>query len=290
MRVYACHCLDCQRATSSAFSISVSVPGEAFQVSGKELQGVFGGVTDGGRTKTRWVCADCGVCLCGGVKVGTEPPGYVRNVMVRAPSRSRQSVPGSRPLVRAGTLDDTSWVRPTIHMYARTKQPWMIIPDGSVVHTAGPWAIAAPIHLAALWATQRSKRQSAERRLMLNLKEGTGGPRCHRFGAWIAAFAVAIGLGPGAQATSTFCAVVKETEDGFVALRDGPSVNHRMLLRLVLLEIVLVDTGQCRGDVCSYDGKWLVVEGVPRKDGMSSNQFTRGWVRSSLVRQAACPE
>jgi hypothetical protein len=25
---------------------------------------------------TRWVCPDCGICLCGGVKIGTEPPGF----------------------------------------------------------------------------------------------------------------------------------------------------------------------------------------------------------------------
>jgi hypothetical protein len=36
--VYACHCADCQRATVSAFSIGVAVPGEAFRLTGKELQ------------------------------------------------------------------------------------------------------------------------------------------------------------------------------------------------------------------------------------------------------------
>lgn len=113
-RVYACHCTDCQRATTSAFSISVSVPAEAFRVSGKELRPVPGGVTDAGRTKTRWVCPDCGICLCGGVKLGTEPRGYIRNV-------------------RAGTLDDTSWLRPTIHYYVRSKHPWLVLPENSTI-------------------------------------------------------------------------------------------------------------------------------------------------------------
>jgi hypothetical protein len=35
--VYTCHCEDCQRATASAFSVGVAVPGEAFHLSGKEL-------------------------------------------------------------------------------------------------------------------------------------------------------------------------------------------------------------------------------------------------------------
>jgi hypothetical protein len=51
--VYACHCADCQRATVSAFSSGVAVPGEAFRLTGKELQPASGGVTAGGRSKTR---------------------------------------------------------------------------------------------------------------------------------------------------------------------------------------------------------------------------------------------
>src|SRR4051794_31509248 len=103
--VYTCHCTDCQRATASAFSIGVAVPGEAFRLTGKELQPAPGGITDGGRVKTRWVGPDCGISLCSGVKIGTEPPGYTR-------------------IVRGGTLDDTSWLKPTTHFYTRNKQPW----------------------------------------------------------------------------------------------------------------------------------------------------------------------
>ncbi|MDN3568758.1 GFA family protein [Paeniroseomonas aquatica] len=118
-RVYACHCTDCQRVTTSAFSIGVSVPGEAFRVTGKELQPVPGGITEGGRAKTRWVCPDCGIWICGGVKVGTEPPDYTRHV-------------------RGGTLDDTSWLRPTLHFFARSKQPWVILPEDATVYEAAP--------------------------------------------------------------------------------------------------------------------------------------------------------
>ncbi len=52
-RVYTSHCTDCQRATVSAFSIGVAVPGEAFRFTGKELQPAPGGITAGGRVK-RW--------------------------------------------------------------------------------------------------------------------------------------------------------------------------------------------------------------------------------------------
>jgi len=117
--VYTCHCEDCQRATASAFSVGVAVPGEAFHLSGKELQQAPGGVTAGGRPKTRWVCPVCGIAPCGGVKPGTEPPGYIR-------------------IVRGGTLDDTSWLKPTAHYWTRNKQPWVVLPEGDKVYETQP--------------------------------------------------------------------------------------------------------------------------------------------------------
>ena len=30
----------------------------------------------------------------------------------------------------AGTLDDTSWVQPRAHIYTKSKQPWVEIPEG----------------------------------------------------------------------------------------------------------------------------------------------------------------
>jgi hypothetical protein len=32
--------------------------------------------------------------------------------------------------VRAGTLDDTSWLHPTAHFSTRSKQPWITLPEG----------------------------------------------------------------------------------------------------------------------------------------------------------------
>jgi hypothetical protein len=49
LSVYACHCTDCQRVTSSAFSIGVVGPASAFRSNGSDPQTAPGGVTsDGG--------------------------------------------------------------------------------------------------------------------------------------------------------------------------------------------------------------------------------------------------
>jgi hypothetical protein len=112
--VYTCHRTDCQRATVSAFSIGVVVPTGAFHLTGKEPQAAPGGVTAGGRTKIRWVCPDCGIRICGGPKFGTEPPS------------NQWIVPG-------GTLDDPSWLRPTTHFWTRSKEPWVVLPEGDEI-------------------------------------------------------------------------------------------------------------------------------------------------------------
>jgi hypothetical protein len=103
--VYTCHCTDCQRLTSSAFSIAVVASDGAFRLTTgvpRSLQKI----ADSGREIIRWNCPLCGSWICG------------------APTA------GSATRVRAGTLDDTSWLRPTVHFWIRSKQPWVALPEG----------------------------------------------------------------------------------------------------------------------------------------------------------------
>ena len=112
---YTCHCLDCQRLTSSAFSMAIVVPDTGFRLMGvapRPLQRT----TDSGRVATRLVCPECGSWICG-------MPG---------PDGTRR--------VRAGTLDDTSWVRPTEHFWTRSKQAWVTLPKGDQVFATQPAA------------------------------------------------------------------------------------------------------------------------------------------------------
>jgi hypothetical protein len=110
--VYACHCRDCQRLTSSAFSMGVVVPETAFKLHGVEPRALQR-LADSGRTSTRWVCPDCGSWV-------VSPP---RDGVIR---------------VRAGTLDDTSW--PTRHIWTRSKQPWVTFAEGDQIFEAQPTA------------------------------------------------------------------------------------------------------------------------------------------------------
>ena len=117
--VYACHCMDCQRITSSAFSIGVVVADEAFRSIGNDPRAAPGGVTAAGRVKSRLICSECGTWIYGDPRPGTEHPGMIR-------------------VVRGGTLDDTSWLKPTAHFWTRSAQPWVRLPEGATLHDTQP--------------------------------------------------------------------------------------------------------------------------------------------------------
>ena len=110
--VYTCHCTDCQRLTSSAFSMGVVIPDTALRLSGVEPRQLQR-TADSGRVNTRLVCPECGTWIC-----GTPRDGLHR--------------------VRAGTLDDTLWLRPTRHIWTRSKQPWITLLEGDQVFEAQP--------------------------------------------------------------------------------------------------------------------------------------------------------
>jgi hypothetical protein len=107
---YTCHCTACQRLSASAFSSALVVAAEACRFTGAEPRSFQRGA-DSGRTVTRWVCAGCGTWICNGAKPGTAPP-------------------GAFVALRAGTLDDTSWLRPSAHFWTRSAQPWVTLPEG----------------------------------------------------------------------------------------------------------------------------------------------------------------
>jgi hypothetical protein len=105
MFVHCCHCLNCQRHTGSAFVINLLV--EATRV--ETLSGGPQPVTmplNGGSPNRIFRCPKCQVA------VWSE---YGGRSEVR--------------FVRGGTLDDPSAVSPDVHIYTRSKQPWVRLPE-----------------------------------------------------------------------------------------------------------------------------------------------------------------
>ncbi len=102
--VHCCHCLNCQRQTGSAFVINLLIEAERVEVLAGTPQPVDV-PRDDGSVQRIYRCPDCQVAIF-----------------------SEYSRPEVR-FVRAGTLDDPSAVAPDVHIYTRSKLPWVQIPD-----------------------------------------------------------------------------------------------------------------------------------------------------------------
>jgi hypothetical protein len=112
--VYTCHCIDCQRLTSSAFSMAIVITDVSFRIAGIEPRAIQW-TADSGGVVTRWVYPECGSRDCG---ASSSDDGLRR--------------------VRAGTLDDRSWLRPTAHFWTRANQPWITLPEGDQIFETQP--------------------------------------------------------------------------------------------------------------------------------------------------------
>jgi len=102
--VHCCHCLNCQRQTGSGFVINVLIETDRVQLLAGEPQSVA--VPRGGGKKQKiWRCPTCQIALY-----------------------SQYTSPRVR-FVRAGTLDDPAAVAPDVHIFTRSKLPWVMLPE-----------------------------------------------------------------------------------------------------------------------------------------------------------------
>jgi len=97
----ACHCSDCQRQTGTAFSVFVAVPREALAVEGSTLASFTVTGEEHGTSNERRFCSACGSPIVSFVEAAPD-----------------------LAFIKAGTLDDASWVEPTLEIWSRSAQPW----------------------------------------------------------------------------------------------------------------------------------------------------------------------
>ncbi len=110
-----CHCSDCRKASGSAFATVVGVQASTFTL----LQGEpveYSVTADSGQKVTRQFCKTCGSQLFSG------NPSAADIVWIKA-----------------GSLDDPSWVKPSLSIWTTSAQPWGTIPSDlqSFTHNFG---------------------------------------------------------------------------------------------------------------------------------------------------------
>ena len=103
--VGVCHCHDCQKFTGSAFATVIGLPKSSVTVTGT-LKG-FTKPGDSGMPIERRFCPECGASV---LDEAAALPGIV--------------------MIAAGTLDDSSWLKPASEIYCASAQSWVELGGG----------------------------------------------------------------------------------------------------------------------------------------------------------------
>jgi hypothetical protein len=102
--VHCCHCLNCQRQTGSAFVINLLIETDRVELLAGEPEPVKV-PRSGGKNQVIWRCPTCQIALY-----------------------SKYTSPRLR-FVRAGTLEDPARYEPDVHIFTRSKLPWVTLPE-----------------------------------------------------------------------------------------------------------------------------------------------------------------
>ncbi len=112
MFVHCCHCLDCQRQTGSAFVLNALIEADRIET----LLGTPEPITvptDSGHPHDIYRCPHCRTAVWSD---------YGRRKVLL--------------FVRTGTLDDPSALKPDVHIYVRSKLPWIELPADTPAYEA----------------------------------------------------------------------------------------------------------------------------------------------------------
>lgn len=105
LMVAACHCKQCQKLSTSAFSITAVVKTESV-VFGGELK-EWRRVADSGNKNYAKFCPNCG------------------NRMYHFDPDKPETIK-----LKPSNLADTSWLEPSVHVWVSQKQAWYQVPEG----------------------------------------------------------------------------------------------------------------------------------------------------------------
>ena len=106
MIVHACHCRDCQKLTGSAFVVNLWIERQFIATTGAEPVAFPVPAGPSGTRHDVFHCAACGVALWS----------------------KYHGAPGDTLFVRGGTLDDPAAITPDVHIFTRSKVPWLELP------------------------------------------------------------------------------------------------------------------------------------------------------------------
>ncbi len=111
--IIACHCKQCQKLSTSAFSITAVVLSDTVEFEGEMLE--WRRTADSGNINGAKFCPKCGNRI---YHFNPDEPEKIK--------------------LKPSNLSDTSLIKPTAHVWISEKQEWFSIPDGVQVFDKQP--------------------------------------------------------------------------------------------------------------------------------------------------------
>ena len=99
-----CHCKNCQKQAGTAYSVVLGVPAPGLAITGTLK--TYEDTGDSGNKVQRKFCPNCGSPIVS--EIAGSPLAFIK----------------------AGTLDDTSAISPTVHVWTGSAMACTVIPDG----------------------------------------------------------------------------------------------------------------------------------------------------------------
>ena len=114
LAVVACHCTRCRRQSGATYSVNLIVRASTMTMAG---------------TPDSWLDHD----TASGAPLAREHCGRCGSPIRSVPSAAPKFV-----ALKAGTLDEPGSFAPSMHIWTRSKLPWVTIPDGMPTFDEGP--------------------------------------------------------------------------------------------------------------------------------------------------------
>ena len=140
--VHCCHCRWCQRETGSAFALNALIEADRVRLTSGAVE-IVDTPSASGKGQQIARCPRCRVA------VWSHYAGFGHAVC----------------FMRVGTLDDPDRFPPDVHIYTASKQPWVVLPEGT------------PAFPAYYQASKRWPAASLERRAALRAAAAPAGSR-----------------------------------------------------------------------------------------------------------------
>ncbi|WP_104202869.1 GFA family protein [Billgrantia saliphila] len=105
LKVFACHCKECQKLSTSAFSITAVVNADAVEFQGEMAD--WQRAAESGNINAAKFCPTCG--------------NRIYHYNPNAPEKIK---------LKPSNLSDTSIINPIVHVWVSEKQAWYTIPEG----------------------------------------------------------------------------------------------------------------------------------------------------------------